>query len=116
MAEMTESGDSSMSLTRSLLAAGALFLGLGWVAADDKADQQAIRKARQEARQKARAEADAKAKAEEEAKAKADAAAKAKQKSEALTKRKSAPKGDHLPLAKRMDDESNTKLASDKLT
>src|ERR1051326_2373645 len=103
-----------MSATRLLLAAGALFLGLGWVAADDKPDQQAIRKARQEARMKAKAEAEAKAKAEEEAKAKAEAAAKAKQEAEALAKRKSAPKGDHLVLARRIDDEINKKLASEK--
>src|SRR5262245_9900383 len=104
-----------MLLTRTVLAAGALLAGFGWVAADDKTDQQAIRKARQEARQKAKAEAEAKAKAEEEAKAKAEAAAKAKQEAEALAKRKSGPKGDALALAKFIDDEINKKLASEKV-
>jgi hypothetical protein len=104
-----------MSLTRSLLAAGALLLGLGWVAADDKTDPQAIRTARQEARQKAKAEAEAKAKAEEEAKAKAEAAARAKQEAEALAKRKSGPKGDALALARLIDDEINKKLAGEKV-
>jgi hypothetical protein len=105
-----------MSSSRILLAASALFLSFGWAAADDKADAQAAnRKARQEARQKAKAEAEAKAKADEEAKAKAEAAARAKKEADELAKRKSAPKGDPLALAKRIDEEINKKLTSEKI-
>src|SRR5262245_50259918 len=111
---MKESGESAMFPTRILLAASALLLGLGLVAADDtKPNPQPAKKARQEARLKARQEAEAKAKAEEEAKAKAEAEAKAKQeaeakaKADAAAKRKSAPKADHLALARRIDDEIN---------
>src|ERR1044071_3583904 len=112
---MRDRGEALMSSTRVLLAAGALFVSLGLVIADDKPNQEAIRKARQEARQKARAEAEVKAKAEEAAKAKSEAEAKAKQEAAELAKRKKAPKGDAVALAKLIDDEINKKLSSEKV-
>jgi hypothetical protein len=112
---MREFGESIMSLSRTLLAAAALLMGLGWVAADDKPNPQAVKKARQEARQKAKVEADAKAKADEDAKAKSDTEAKAKQEAAEVAKRKTTLKGDPAALAKLIDDEINKKLTSEKV-